>query len=175
MIESPPSLPTPPSIQQSTFNGKNTRTLVLPRKITERKSLELVVSPIGPIETRTISTVDRDLLLDRLRVEIIDRYHFSFASSPSSTPAVEPVSELNHIGKRKKNDSCTDSSVTKRQHPFKRRRHSAIEKDNRNDLKVPSSPKNTLNDGSTPIIDTANLHDGMVFQTIRNRIVICSN
>jgi len=155
---------------------KPTRTKVLPRKITDSKSLELVGSSIGPIETRTISTVDRDILLDRLRVEIIDRYHFSFASPPpSSTPADAAISELNHVGKRRKNDSCTDGSVTKRQHSFKRRRHGAIENNNGNDLKVPSTPKNTLNDGSTPIINTINLNDDMIFQTIRSRIIIGSN
>jgi len=161
---------------QSGSKGKTTRTLILPRKITESKSLELVGSSIGPIETRTISTVDRDILLDRLRVEIIDRYHFSFASPPSSTTAEAVVSELNQIGKRKTNDSRTaDSSVTKRHHSFKRRRHGAIEKDDRNELTVPFTPKNTLNDRSTPIINTTNLQDDMIFQTIRNRIVIGSN
>jgi len=91
-----------------------TRNLTLPRKITDSRSLELVALPLGPIQTYTICTLDRDILLDRLRVEIIDKFHFPLASPSLSTTVEGPSAKSNHASKRKTNGISSDvSTLTK--------------------------------------------------------------
>jgi len=143
-----------------------TRKLTLPRKITDSRSLELVASPLGPIQTYTICTLDRDILLDRLRVEIIDKFHFSLASPSSSTTVEGPSAKSNHAAKRKKNGISSDNStLTKRQ-----RQQRVLEKDNTRD---PSTSDNALGNNSVPT--NAILQNDMIFQAIRKRIVVGSN
>ncbi len=69
----------------------------IPNEIIHNQSLELVASIIGPIKTIAVTTVDKEILLDRLKIELLDKYHFflktanSTASSPSSPSSPSPT------------------------------------------------------------------------------------
>ena len=76
--------------------------LILPRKITDNKLLELIALLLGPI-------------LDQLCVKIIDTFHFSLASPSVSTTVEGPSTKSNHAAKLKKNSiSSNNSTLTKR-------------------------------------------------------------
>mmetsp|Transcript_10645 Transcript_10645/g.16044 ORF Transcript_10645/g.16044 Transcript_10645/m.16044 type:complete len:244 (+) Transcript_10645:40-771(+) len=60
--------------------------------ISNNESLELVASMMGPIKNIALTTVDKEILLDRLKIELLDKYHFFLKSqskaSSSSPPAL---------------------------------------------------------------------------------------
>ena len=58
---------------------KKNISLVVPQQITENESLELVASPIGPIMTYPTSKINADIILDRLRKEIVEKFHYTLS------------------------------------------------------------------------------------------------
>ena len=69
----------------STKKRKRPNKVKIPTDIVHNESLELVSSALGPIRSSPVTAIDRDILFDRLRIELLDKYDFflKISSSPS--------------------------------------------------------------------------------------------
>ena len=62
---------------------KRKKSSLIPQQMIQNESLELVASPIiGPIRTRPLSILDKEIILDRFKKEIVDK--FGFTLSPAA-------------------------------------------------------------------------------------------
>jgi ribosomal protein L7Ae-like RNA K-turn-binding protein len=46
----------------------------VPHSIAQNESLELIASPVGPIRSAILTSTDKDILLQRLKIELLDKY-----------------------------------------------------------------------------------------------------
>jgi Ribosomal protein HS6-type (S12/L30/L7a) len=56
-------------------------TILIPQRLTENESLELVASPIGPIRTLAVSEVEKSIIIERFVSEIAQKFHFTLSRS----------------------------------------------------------------------------------------------
>ena len=140
-------------------SAKKRKTIPLSWKVIENKSLELVASPLGPIQTTAISNIDKDILLDRMRIEIIDKFKFSL-SSPSSLGKIRrrrvetQINSTNH----RNNDSTYVDELKQNQEELLK------------DASSNSNPDST--------VDSAKAQDNTISlqqEVLRNRIVVGAN
>lgn len=64
------------SEEQKKLEKQKKKKSILPYRIVQNESVELVASPIGPIELSPLSQVDKTILLDRLLKEIVRTFNF---------------------------------------------------------------------------------------------------
>lgn len=89
----------------SNSTNKKKRKLVIPENLIDNDSLEIIATPIGPIRTFAVSQNDKDIILDRLKKEIIDRFHFTLSpknSSSSKKQKIVPIGDSNKEEQQKK-------------------------------------------------------------------------
>jgi len=65
----------------------------VPQGTIDSESLELVASIMGPIRTSPVSNLDRDIIIDRLRIELVDKYYFNYYSLQSERTALKNSNE----------------------------------------------------------------------------------
>ena len=85
----------------SSKKRKRKKAIKVPRDIVQNESLELVASVLGPIKTLPVTLVDKDILLDRIRIELLDKYNFFLkTSTPQTAVAARELDDLNIEEKR---------------------------------------------------------------------------
>jgi ribosomal protein L7Ae-like RNA K-turn-binding protein len=72
-------------MNSSSKKRKRKETIKIPRDIVQNESLEMVASILGPIKTLPVSAIDKDILLDRLQIELLDKYNFFLKTSSAKT------------------------------------------------------------------------------------------
>ncbi len=77
------------TISSSSKKRKRKNNIKIPNSIFQNESLELVASISGPIATAPITTVDKDILLERFKIELLDRCNFFARPSSSGTTKQE--------------------------------------------------------------------------------------
>lgn len=80
--------------QKEGSKAKKRKNIVIPQNMIDNDSLELVASPIGPIRTYAVTHLDKDIILERLKKEIVDKFHFTLSPSTSSRPSKRKRVEL---------------------------------------------------------------------------------
>jgi hypothetical protein len=85
--------------KQSKRKNKN---VIFPTRLIDNESVELVSSPTGPVQTLSLSQIDKEIILDRLRKEIVDNFKFSL--SPENNRSRKRVRSDNVASE----DSCVD-------------------------------------------------------------------
>mmetsp|Transcript_12443 Transcript_12443/g.18700 ORF Transcript_12443/g.18700 Transcript_12443/m.18700 type:complete len:315 (-) Transcript_12443:269-1213(-) len=94
--------------------GKGKVSISIPRTIADTVSLSLVTSPLGPIQTNAVSNLDKDIILERLKKEIVDAFGMSLSPPSSSTSSISSSSVRRQGIKRQKRIAGTTSkSITK--------------------------------------------------------------
>jgi len=84
------------SPKQKVINSKTKRkNIVIPQNMVDNDSLELVASPIGPIRTYAVTPLDKDIIIERMQKEIVDKFYFTLSpTSSSSRPSKRKRVEL---------------------------------------------------------------------------------
>jgi len=91
--------------KQVTKSKRKQKKISLPYRLKEIDSLELVPSPFGPIETPIVSSVDKDIIIDRLNKEILKKFRFSFSASTAKLKQNENQSRYYLGSNSAKNDN----------------------------------------------------------------------
>ena len=79
---------------------KKSGKIALPGHLCENKSLDIVASPLGPIQTIPVSNTDKDIILERLRVEIVKKFGFSLSRNTRQEKGVKHHKSLSQKRKR---------------------------------------------------------------------------
>ena len=74
---------TPISSKQKVNSKTKRKNIVIPQNMVDNDSLELVASPIGPIRNYAVTPLDKDIIIERMHKEIVDKFYFTL--SPPST------------------------------------------------------------------------------------------
>lgn len=82
--------PVPYNMNES--RKRKRKNIKLPNGIEQNESLEVVASPAGPIRNIAVSTIDKDILLQRLQIELLDKYQSSGKDSSSNMKSVGDTS-----------------------------------------------------------------------------------
>ena len=78
--------PHPPSSKK-----RKRKNVKIPSEIVQNESLDIVASPIGPIRSVPVTIIDKDVLLQRLKIEILDKYYVTKDSSSSSETTPQSI------------------------------------------------------------------------------------
>jgi ribosomal protein L7Ae-like RNA K-turn-binding protein len=97
----------------SSSTNKKKRKLVIPEHLIDNDSLEIIATPIGPIRTFAVSQNDKDIILDRLKKEIIDRFHFTLSPKNSSASKKQKVIPIDDSDKEDQHRKMTAFAKTK--------------------------------------------------------------
>jgi len=83
-----------PLVKNETSKAKKRKNIVIPQKLIDNDSLELVASPVGPIRTYAVTHLDKDIILERLEKEIVKKFHFTLSPSNGSLSSKRKRVEL---------------------------------------------------------------------------------
>jgi hypothetical protein len=90
---------------------KRKKNVNFPSRLIHNESVELVSSPVGPVQTICLSQVDKEIILDRLLKEIVNNFHFTL--SPKRINTHERLRSDKLRSENKYIDSC-DQEVMKK-------------------------------------------------------------
>ena len=93
---------TPPNGEMATTPKKKSGKITLPGHMSENKSLDIVASPLGPIQTIPISKIDKDVLLERLRVEIVKKFGYSMSRNTIARHEKSTENTKSSLGQKRK-------------------------------------------------------------------------
>lgn len=97
----------------SSSTNKKKRKLVIPEHLIDNDSLEIIATPIGPIRTFPVSQNDKDIILDRLKKEIIDRFDFTLSPKNSSASKKQKIIQINDMNKEEQQKKMTAFAKTR--------------------------------------------------------------
>ena len=86
--------------QRNNYNSKKRRKLS--QYLHETESLDYVPSPIGPIITPIVSDHVKKILLDRLKIEIIDKFNFCLSNKVNLTTIDKNTKSKNQSSNRRR-------------------------------------------------------------------------
>lgn len=73
------------------------KNIKIPSEIVHNESLDIVASPVGPIRNVPVTSVDKEVLLQRLKIEILDKCNFAKDSSSEKEQLHVDANNINRL------------------------------------------------------------------------------